>query len=149
MEYMKWTKLAIMTTLSFVAMYALMYVMVDVFSNVYISLDQFYMALTMTSVMIIIEMMVMGSMYEKKVKIITVILGVVLFITSFLFIRRQTSISDKEFLKSMISHHGAALLMCQKAAIEDGEIQALCKDIISSQQSQIDWMKTKLSTLKE
>ena len=31
--------------------------------------------------------------------------------------------------------------MCQQASIEDQEIRALCKNIISSQQAEIDQMK--------
>ena len=68
-------------------------------------------------------------------------IGLILF---FVLIRNQTGISEKEFLKSMISHHGSALLMCQNKGIRDPDIKKLCEEIISSQQEQIDWMKTKL-----
>ena len=74
--------------------------------------------------------------------------GTVILIAFFLFIRNQTAISDTEFLKSMIPHHGGAILMCEKAPIEDPEIQALCRNIISSQQSEIDQMKAKLAELE-
>jgi hypothetical protein len=144
----KWTRLLIMAILSFIVMYALMYVMVDTFSNVYVNLDQLYMALVMASAMVLIEIIIMSSMYDVKVKVTTTILSIIVLISSFISIRGQIGISDKEFLKAMISHHGAAILMCNKAEIQDMEIKKLCSDILSSQQSQIDWMKTKLSTLQ-
>jgi uncharacterized protein (DUF305 family) len=56
-------------------------------------------------------------------------------------------VSDKQFLRSMIPHHAGAILMCEQAPIEDAEIKALCKNIVSSQQSEIDQMKAKLSAL--
>jgi len=143
----KWTKLLLMAILSFVAMYALMYIMVDKYSNVYLNLDQLYMVLSMTSAMVLIEIIVMNLMYGKGVKIITTVLSITLLAASFIFIRNQTGISDREFLKAMISHHGSAILMCTKANIKDTEIQQLCTNILSSQQSQIDWMKSKLLSL--
>lgn len=145
---LKWTKLAGMAILSFLAMYALMYMMVDRYDNVYANLNQFYMAAVMTALMMFIEIVIMSSMYSKKVKIITIGLSIVGLILSFTFLRSQVGISDKEFIKSMIGHHGAALLMCENAKLEDSEVQKLCDDIISGQQSQIDWMRMKLQTLK-
>ena len=76
-------------------------------------------------------------------------LMVVFLILFIFFIRNQTAISDKEFLKSMIPHHGGAVLMCQQASIQDSEIKKLCEAIISSQQSEIGWMKNKLNSLEK
>jgi uncharacterized protein (DUF305 family) len=45
----------------------------------------------------------------------------------------------------MIPHHAAAILMCEKAPIEATDIKALCRSIISSQQSEIDQMKAMLN----
>jgi len=141
-------KLFIMAILSFLAMYFLMYAMVDRFGNVYANLNQFYMAGLMTAAMILIEIGIMKSMYGKRVKILVGCLGIVALVIFFAFIRGQTGISDKDFLKSMISHHGSALLMCEKADIKDPEVKRLCEEIITSQKLQIDWMKTKLIRLK-
>ena len=140
--------LAIMAVLSFISMFVFMYMMVDSFSNVYPSLNQFYMAALMTAPMIIIEIFVMWSMYNnKKTNLIIAGVSIVLLILSVLFIRNQTAVSDKEFLKSMIPHHGGAVLMCGEAKITDPEIKELCKGIMSSQQSEIGWMKKKLAEL--
>ena len=140
--------LSIMAVLSFISMFVFMYMMVDSFANVYPNLNQFYMAGLMTAPMIVIEIFVMWSMYNnKKVNLIIAGVSIVLLVLFSFFIREQTAISDKEFLKSMIPHHGGAMLMCDNTNLQDAEIKELCKGIVSSQQSEIDWMKRKLDEL--
>src|SRR3989304_9034391 len=68
----KWTTLLAMAALSFVAMYILMYAMVDRWSNVYTNLNQFYMAALMTAPMMLIEIALMRAMYSRRVVIATV-----------------------------------------------------------------------------
>lgn len=148
MNIINWKNLLLMAVVSFFVMFALMYSMVDVFSNAYINLNQIYMAFLMTSVMVIIEIVLMRSMYEKKVKIVAILISLIVLVASFAYIRNQTFISDKEFLKSMITHHSSALLMCEKAKLSDDNVKGLCDEIKASQEFQIQWMKNKLSTLK-
>lgn len=139
-----------MTLLSFISMYVLMYLMVDRFVNVYPNFNQFYMAGIMTIPMILIELVFMGSMYHnKKLNTTIAIFSIGIFAVLLFFLRRQVAIDDKEFLKSMIPHHAGALLMCKYAKLQDSEIQALCKNISTSQQSEIDFMKAKLEILKK
>lgn len=141
-------KLLIMTLLSFAAMYVLMYSMVNAFDNVFSNINQFYMAGLMTTPMVIIELFVMGAMYmNKKLNVILIAISSIALISFFLFIRQQTGVSDKQFLKSMIPHHASAILMAGKASVEDPEIKELMKNIISSQQAEIDQMKAKLRQL--
>lgn len=121
-------KLALMIVLSFVTMYALMYAMVDIFANVIPNVNQFYMAGLMTMPMIILEVIMMGGMYKNKklnISLITVAsIGLILF---FIGIRQQTGVGDKQFLKSMIPHHAAAILMGKEASVTDPEIKKLIK----------------------
>jgi uncharacterized protein (DUF305 family) len=63
-------------------------------------------------------------------------------------LRQQAAVSDTQFLRSMIPHHAGAILMCEQAPLQDAEIKALCKNIVSGQQSEIDQMKAKLETLQ-
>ncbi|MFV8355766.1 DUF305 domain-containing protein [Flavobacterium sp. XS1P32] len=141
-------KLAIMIVVSFIAMYILMYSMVDVFANVVPNINQFYMAGLMTMPMLIIELLVMGSMYgNKKLNISLVVTGFIALILFFAGIRQQAAVGDKEFLKSMIPHHAAAILMGKEASVTDPEIKELIKNIITSQQAEIDQMKAKLKEL--
>ncbi len=140
-------RLMLMTAISFFVMYILMYAMVDTFNNAIPNFNQLYMAILMTGAMIVIEIIVMSAMYGKNEKLIGIGFGIILLIGSFMFIRNQTFISDKQFLESMIPHHASALLMCENAKLTDPEIKQLCESIVSGQQEQIDWMKEKLSTL--
>lgn len=143
-------KLLLMTLLSFIAMYILMYSMVDVFSNVVPNVNQFYMAGLMTMSMVIIELAIMGGMYMKK-KLNAAIYAVsfIALIGFFLGIRYQAGVSDKQFLKSMIPHHAAAILMAGKANIKDTEVKQLIGNIISSQQAEIAQMKAKLKEMEK
>ena len=73
--------------------------------------------------------------------------GVIALVVFWLFTRQQVAISDKQFLKSMIPHHAGAILMCERAPINDMGIKRLCENIVSSQQAEIDQMKAKLREL--
>ena len=147
---MMYKKLALMVVLSFAAMYILMYAMVDKFSNVIPNVNQFYMAGLMAMPMMIIELIVMGSMYKKKkLNIILFASGSIALIVFYLCIHQQAGVGDKQFLKSMIPHHAAAILMVEQTPIEDPEIQELAKKIIVSQQAEIEQMKAKLKELEK
>jgi hypothetical protein len=142
-------RLLIMTALSFVAMYVLMYAMVNTVGNALPNLNQFYMAGLMTAAMIVIELGLMGGMYRnRRLNASIAAAGVVALIVLWLFIRRQTAISDRQFLRSMIPHHAGAILMCQQASIRDAEIRRLCESIVLGQQAEIDQMKAKLRELR-
>lgn len=143
-------KLALMIVLSFIAMYILMYAMVDKLANVIPNINQFYMAGLMTMLMLILELVIMGGMYIKKklngALIASGFIGIIIF---FLCIHQQAGVGDRQFLKSMIPHHAAAVLMVEKASIQDPEIKKLANEIITSQQAEIQQMKAKLKELKK
>lgn len=143
-------RLAVMVVLSFIAMYILMYAMVNSFNNVFPNINQFYMAGLMTAAMMIIELAVMGTMYmNKKLNSIIILGSIVALVGFWLLIKQQSAVSDRQFLRSMIPHHAGAILMCEQADITDPEIKKLCESIRSSQQQEIDQMKSKLAELKE
>lgn len=148
-QHEPYRNLLVMAGLSFVSMYILMYAMVNVLGNVYNSLNQVYMAGLMTAPMVVIELAVMGMMYpDKRRNAVITAASIVLGLVFFLFIRQQTLISDKQFLRSMIPHHAGAITMCEQAPITDPEIKDLCGRIISSQQAEIDEMRAKLEELE-
>ena len=141
-------RLLIMTVLSFISMFVFMYAMVDKFENVFSSYNQMYMAGLMTAPMVIIEMILMGAMYENKNANLVIIAASILALGAFcVLIRQQTAIADTQFLRSMIPHHAGAILMCENASINDAEVKELCKNIISGQQAEINKMKAKLNEL--
>jgi hypothetical protein len=141
--------LLLMGGIHFVLMFVLMYSMVDRFENIFVNFNQVYMAAIMTSPMLLLEIWLMGHMYANMRILWSIAAGAVLvFAAAFLFIRQQTAIGDKEFLRSMIPHHGAALLMCEEAPIEDAQIQDLCQRIIAGQEAEIEEMKEILERLE-
>jgi uncharacterized protein (DUF305 family) len=149
MDKMHYGRLMLMAVLSFVSMYVLMYAMVDRFTNVYLNLNQFYMAGLMAAPMVIIELALMGAMYsDRRKNVVIMTVSLIALIMFWVLIRQQTAITDRQFLRSMIPHHAGAILMCEEAPIHDPEIKQLCAAIISSQQSEIDLMKAKLAELE-
>lgn len=145
---MNYRNLFYMALLSFISMYVLMYVMVDSFSNVFVNVNQLYMAALMTVPMIVLELFLMRSMYTNKViNIFLYAMCLLLFVVLFLAIRKQTFITQAEFLKSMIPHHAAALLMCKSAHLQDPSLKRLCQTILTTQQAEIDFMKSRLKNL--
>ncbi|KAA9341109.1 DUF305 domain-containing protein [Larkinella humicola] len=141
-------KLAIMTGLSFASMYVLMYSMVDRFANVIPNVNQVYMAVLMTMPMVIIEVLLMSSMYmDKRRNTLIIAVSTLTLIGFFLLIRQQGFVGDREFAKSMIPHHAAAILMAKEAKLTDPELQKLQQDIITAQEKEIRQMKDKLAHL--
>ena len=139
-------QLLLMALLSYVAMYWLMYAMVDRFANVFHNLNQAYMAGLMTAPMVLIEMLVMRGMYtDRRLNSWIVAGSLAALIGFFLLIRQQAGINDQQFLRSMIPHHAGAILMCEQAEVEDPQIQDLCEGIIAGQQAEIDLMKEMLN----
>jgi len=141
-------RLLIMAALSFLSMYILMYAMVNVIGNVYLSLNQFYMAALMTAPMMVIELALMGAMYgNRKWNALILAASIAAGLIAFVLIRQQAAISDKEFLRSMIPHHAGAILICNQADLHEPQLQELCRGIVSGQQAEIDLMKASLADL--
>ena len=135
-------RLAAMTLLSFVAMYSLMYAMVDSVAHVYNNVNQIYMAGLMAAPMVLIELWLMRSMYQNKRRnTFIAVAATVAGVACFLGIRQQTAISDRQFLRSMIPHHAGAILMCGEAALQHPDVRALCGPIVSSQTQEIAIME--------
>jgi len=140
-------RLLSMLVLSAVAMYWLMYAMVNELGNVFMNANQLYMALLMTAPMAVIEIVLMRSMYtSKRLNVMVAVGTLILLLGSWMAIREQAAIGNAQFLRSMIPHHAGAILMCERADVSDAGIQALCRSIIESQQSEIDQMKAMLAS---
>ena len=134
-----------MTLLSFISMYVFMYAMVNTFANVFSSLNQVYMAGLMTAPMVLIELLLMGGMYEnKRFNAAIVAASIIAMVGFFVLIRQQVAITDRQFLRSMIPHHAGAILMCQNAPLQAAELKQLCRSIVTSQEAEIAKMKALL-----
>jgi peptidoglycan/LPS O-acetylase OafA/YrhL len=139
-------RLSAMVLLSFIAMYILMYAMVDELSHVYNNLNQAYMAALMAAPMLIIELLLMRPMYPDKWRnALLIVIGLAVLAGAWILIRQQTAIADRQFLRSMIPHHSGAVLMCEQASISDERLQALCRRIVESQLAEIAEMEALLA----
>ena len=137
-----------MMALSFVAMYALMYAMVDQWANVYNNINQFYMAGLMAAPMLLIELWLMSSMYpDRRRNLVLAGLTVAFMLFCWWGIRAQAAVTDRQFIRSMIPHHAGAILMCEENRLKDPELTKLCQDIIASQTQEIAQMKQLLAEL--
>ena len=144
-----YARLLVMSVLSFISMYILMYSMVNTWDNVFNNVNQVYMAATMTAPMVVFELLLMGSMYRNKRLNAAIIAGSVIgLIIFFMFIRQQTAVQDEQFIRSMIPHHSGAILMCEEATLQDAELATLCDSIIQAQQEEIDQMKAIMESLQ-
>lgn len=140
-------RLAIMLAASFIAMYFLMYSMVDSLQDVIPSLNQGYMAAIMTGPMGLLELGLMSKMYPDKSKnLVFALLSLGLLAVGWWGMRSQAAIGDEEFLRSMIPHHSGALLMCKNAKLQSRETKDLCRQIIAAQIEEITTMRALLET---
>lgn len=143
-------RFVIMAVLMFIAMYIIMYSMIDVLENLIPNINNLYMTLLMVSLMLLIELWVMKDMYtNKKLNRIIVIVSLACGIFSWFGIREQLNVGDKEFVKGMIPHHAAAVLMSKKSKLTDPELIELQKNILRTQEQEIEFMKRKLVEFKK
>jgi len=143
-------QLTVMIIFSFISMYILMYAMVNTPGNVFNNLNEVYMAALMTAPMVVIELLVMNSMYpDKRRNALLIGASLLAAIAFFAFIQGQTAIGDKQFLRSMIPHHAGAITMCEAASLTDPEIIQLCDSIIANQESEIEQMKLLLEKVEK
>lgn len=138
-------RLLAMMILSFLAMYALMYAMVDRWANVYGNVNQFYMAGLMAAPMLVIELLLMAKMYPNRRWNLMLGVGALVFMAACWFgIREQAAVTDRQFIRSMIPHHAGAILMCEQNRLQDPALRRLCDDIVQSQRAEIAQMKVLL-----
>ena len=138
-------RLAVMMVISFLVMYALMYAMVDRFTNVYGSVNQFYMAGLMAAPMLIIELLLMAGMYpDRRLNLIFGVGAAAFMLACWFGIRNQWGVGDRQFIRSMIPHHAGAILMCERNHLKNPELKQLCHDIVASQRAEVEQMKALL-----
>ena len=115
-------------------------------SHLYLSLTLFYGGLLMASNMMwsheIVHYLSMGH-FNFNIFIIGIILSVG---TTVLLLRNQFRVSDKEWLKRMISHHSTALtttnIILKKT--KNKKLQKLAKEKRETQEKEINLMKSML-----
>jgi hypothetical protein len=113
-------------------------------SDIYLALTLFYGGLLMASNMMwaheIVHYISMGH-FNINVFITGIVLSIMV---SILLLREQYMVSDKEWLKRMISHHSTALTTSHKIKerTKDNKIKRLAEEIIETQEKEIKIMKS-------
>lgn len=134
--------LLVALAVSYIVMFAIMFSRVNEWSNLFLSLNQVYMTGIMISAMLLIMLTVMGSMYtNKKLNIVLLILGTALLLMFWSLVRTQAGVGNQQFLRSMIPHHAAAILVCQQSSLTNPRIEELCTEIVQTQKEEIAIMK--------
>ena len=135
-------KFGLMMIVSFVIMYAVMFLNADQFDHVMLSNTRTYMTILMVAPMVISMMLFMWGMYEnKKLNYAILTVSAVVFIATLTMLRNQTLIKDVQYMKAMIPHHSSAIMVSQEATFEDPEVEQLAKEIIEAQKREIAQMK--------
>lgn len=111
-----------------------MNVWVDKISDIRFSLNDVYMILLMTGWMFFF----MGIIYKH---LYSLIFGFILVITNIYFIRTQCFVNEEQYKLGMIPHHSMAILMSKKLLKKPNNIQNFLKNIITTQESEINFMK--------
>ena len=113
-----------------------MNVWVDKLDDIRFSLNDGYMILLMCGWMFLF----MG-LFNKEKKIF--IIGLLLVIANIWFIRNQFLVSENQFKLGMIPHHSMAVHMSKKLLNKNNNIgiQNFLKNIIKTQEKEIDFMK--------
>ena len=150
MQGMSYRKFSLMMLVSFVIMYAVMFLNVDEANHIYISTTRTYMALLMVSSMAVVMMLMMSKMYPNKKLNTGILLGsVILFGLVLAGLRTQTPIGDVQYMKAMIPHHSSAILVSKNANLKDPEVIKLSEGIIASQEKEIAEMKAILARMEK
>ena len=116
------------------------------FADLYLSLTLFYGGLLMASNMIwgheIVHYLSMGHFNMLRFSV-----GIVLSISiSILLLREQLLVDDNQWLRRMIPHHSTALTTTHRIynRTNNPQIKDLAKDIINTQEREIQLMKSLL-----
>jgi len=149
MKNKSYQKFTLMMAVSFVIMYGVMFLNADIFGHVMLSTTRTYMTILMIAPMAVSMMLFMWGMYEnKKANFIIIASALVIFVATLTMLRNQTLIADVQWMKAMIPHHSSAIMVSQKAHLQDPEAQQLALDIIEAQKKEIAQMEAMIDRLE-
>ena len=129
----------VMFIISFISgILSAMFIWSDKMSDLRLTLNDFFMALLMSGWMFLL----MGFYYKMNNYNL---IGVLLILGSFLLIRKQSLINEKQFIKGMIVHHSMGVLMSRKLLEKNlfipQELKDLAINIIKTQENEINILK--------
>jgi len=118
-----------------------MWVWADKWSDIRLSINDFYMAFLMTGWMFLLQGIVMK---ERNY----ILFGIFLLVTSIYAIRFQILVTHDQYLEGMIPHHSMAVFLSKKQIEKSGNNEKILGgipfSIIQGQDKEIDQMKQML-----
>lgn len=142
MKTMSWGRFAAMIATSTFIMFFLMYQLVYSAEHLLFSLNRLIAAFIMGSVMTVVMLGFMWSMYKGKALKIAVLAGALVGSVALLAINRsQALVDDVLFMDAMIPHHSIAINNARRAEISDPRVRELANEIVASQVREIAEMK--------
>ena len=149
MKKSNYKKFGLMMLVSFIMMYAIMFLNAFELDHVMLSTTRTYMTLLMVAPMAVSMLLFMWSMYKNtKVNFMIIGVSIVVFFGCLYGLRTQTPIGDIQWMKAMIPHHSSAILTSSNANFKDAEVQKLANDIIKAQEKEIAEMKAMIKRLE-
>ena len=141
--------LLVSTAASYIAMYFIMYSMVDRAGHVYFNLSNVYMTGLMAGSMVPIMLLTMSGMFpSKRFNAIFWAGSLVVLALCWFALRAETGVGESQFMRAMIPHHSAAIQMARESSITDPRVRKLTEAIISSQEEEIAHMQALLAERK-
>ena len=135
---MSWGRFAAMIGASTFIMFFLMYQLVYSLDHATFSRTRLVASLVMGSVMAVVMLGFMWSMYKGTAAKVAVLAGAALLAVTLLFVNRsQAVIADVAFMKSMIPHHSIAINNARRSSISDPRVRRLADRIIEAQVREI------------
>lgn len=149
MMTMSWGKFAAMIAVSTALMFPLMYQLVYSWDHVLFSTNRFVSSLVMGSLMSILMLAFMWSMFKPQATKLAVLIGSLVLFAGLLLLNRSQKLNDDVgFMSSMIPHHSIAINNAEKARISDPRVRKLADEIISSQVREIREMKLLIADIE-
>jgi hypothetical protein len=150
MMKMGWGRFAAMVATSTLIMFFLMYQLVYEADHLMFSVNRLVASFVMGSVMTVVMLGFMWSMYEGQALKIGVMASAAVLVVVLLYVNRsQSLIGDTSFMKAMIPHHSIAINNARKAEIRDPRVRDLADEIIASQVREIAEMKLLLEDIEQ
>ena len=144
-KVMFWGMIFLMAIFSYIIMSN---VMLTFRNGIYNHVNKAYMALLMGSLMGMIYYILQAiEGHHTKDVWYGLLIWTIISLAIIILIRQQIAVNNSEFIKGMIEHHDAALLMSDQLIKKSNDpvLKDFAEHIIKTQQDEINWMKVYLA----
>ena len=144
MKTKMYLKFGAMILTGMVVMYAVMFVSSWEWGHIRLSESRIFMALTMGGSMGLVMFAWMRDMYQNRMaNLIVIAMSVLLLGVGVVLDRSQMTVSDTDFMQSMIPHHSMAITRAERFTTVDVRVCELAVEISEAQRREIremDWL---------